>query len=91
MALVLAYFCTISVSLAAEPPRAARRVHLWWKAPPAQAVYREVVVEHPPVYISPAPAAATAPAAPQNITIINNYYNTPATPMSAANGLFGRN
>ena len=37
-----------------------------------------------------APAAA-APATPQNVTIINNYYNAPATPMSAANGLFGRN
>ena len=39
------------------------------------------------------PAAAAAPqtqAVPQQVTIINNYYNTPATPMSAANGLFGR-
>lgn len=36
----------------------------------------------------PAPAA---PAAPQQITIINNYYNTPATAMTPANQLFGRN
>lgn len=32
--------------------------------------------------------AAAAPAQPQQVTIINNYYN--ATPMSSANGLFGR-
>jgi hypothetical protein len=31
-----------------------------------------------------------APAQQQPVTIINNYYNAPATPMSAANGLFGR-
>jgi hypothetical protein len=32
-----------------------------------------------------------APAAPaQPVTIINNYYNAPATAMSPANGLFGR-
>jgi hypothetical protein len=35
-----------------------------------------------------APAAAQAV---QPVTIINNYYNTPATPMTSANGLFGRN
>jgi uncharacterized protein YcfJ len=29
-------------------------------------------------------------AAPQQITIINNYYGTAATPMSSANTLFGR-
>ena len=29
--------------------------------------------------------------APQNVTIINNYYNqTPATPMASANAMFGR-
>jgi beta-galactosidase len=28
-----------------EAPKAARSVHLWWKAPPSTAVYREVVVE----------------------------------------------
>jgi len=27
---------------------------------------------------------------PQQVTVINNYYNAPATPMSAANSLFGR-
>jgi hypothetical protein len=50
--------------------------------------YREVIVERPAAYVPQAPATQT-PA--QNITIINNYYNTPATPMSSANGLFGRN
>lgn len=52
---------------------------------------RPVVVEQPPVYVqvpsTPAPAVS---APPQQVTIINNYYNTPATPMTAANGLFGR-
>jgi uncharacterized membrane protein len=38
-----------------------------------------------------APAAPAAPAQPQQVTIINNYYNAPTTPMAAANGLFGRN
>jgi hypothetical protein len=46
---------------------------------------RNVVVgETPVVQAQPQPAAA-----PQQITIINNYYGN-ATPMSAANGLFGR-
>jgi len=35
-----------------------------------------------------APAAVAAPAQPQQVTIINNYYNT--TPMSSANSMFGR-
>jgi len=48
------------------------------------------VVEQP-VYIQQTTPAPVVGAQPQNITIINNYYNTPATPMSAANGLFGRN
>jgi uncharacterized protein YcfJ len=51
---------------------------------------RSVVVERP-VYVqesAPQPAAAPA-AAPQQVTIINNYYGN-ATPMSQANGLFGR-
>lgn len=37
----------------------------------------------------PVQPATTAPAVPQQTTIINNYYNTP-TPMTSANGLFGR-
>jgi uncharacterized protein YcfJ len=41
-----------------------------------------------PVVYESAPAPAAPPAAPQQITIINNYYN--ATPMSGANSLFGR-
>lgn len=41
------------------------------------------------VQSAPAPVQAPAPApAPQQVTIINNYYNS--SPMSAANGLFGR-
>ena len=34
-------------------------------------------------------AAATPAATPQNVTIINNYYGG-STPMSSANGMFGR-
>ncbi|MBI5380463.1 MAG: glycine zipper 2TM domain-containing protein [Opitutae bacterium] len=51
---------------------------------------REAAV--PVVVASPAPAAApTTAATPQNVTIINNYYNSaPATPMAPANALFGR-
>ena len=44
-----------------------------------------VVVQQPQVV--QAPVQQTTPA-PQQVTIVNNYYNT--TPMSAANGLFGR-
>jgi hypothetical protein len=55
----------------------------------SNARYYERVNESLPVYVQP---TVTTPAAPaQNITIINNYYSTPATPMSAANDLFGRN
>jgi hypothetical protein len=43
-----------------------------------------------PVQATAAPAqAAPAAAAPQQVTIINNYYNSPS-PMSGANSLFGR-
>jgi outer membrane lipoprotein SlyB len=34
--------------------------------------------------------AATTQSTPQNVTIINNYYGSSATPMSSANGMFGR-
>lgn len=34
-------------------------------------------------------AQAAAPAQPQQVTIINNYYNS-STPMSGVNGMFGR-
>jgi uncharacterized protein YcfJ len=37
------------------------------------------------------PAAVPASTAPQQVTIINHYYNAPASAMSQANGLFGRN
>jgi hypothetical protein len=45
-----------------------------------------VVAQPAPVMQSPAPAPQTQP---QQVTIINNYYNS-ATPMSGANSLFGR-
>lgn len=45
---------------------------------------REAIVERA------APVMAATAAQPQQVTIINNYYNAPATPMSSANGLFGR-
>jgi hypothetical protein len=45
----------------------------------------------PPVMMQPAPQVQAQPPAaqPQPVTIINNYYNS-STPMSAANGMFGR-
>ncbi len=61
---------------------------------PLYRTYPEYVPDY--VYATPAPQVISAPApaqpqaAPQQVTIINNYYNAPATPMSAANGLFGR-
>lgn len=50
---------------------------------------RQSVPQHEVPVVVVAPAAAQA-AAPQAITIINNHSNAPASPMSAANGLFGR-
>lgn len=61
---------------------------------PIYRTYPDYATEY--VYAAPAPQVISAPApvqpqaAPQQVTIINNYYNAPATPMSAANGLFGR-
>jgi Glycine zipper len=40
--------------------------------------------------VAAAQSYAAAAAQTQPVTIINNYYNAPATPMSAANALFGR-
>jgi len=34
--------------------------------------------------------AAATQSAPQNVTIVNNYYSGSSTPMSSANGMFGR-
>lgn len=51
-------------------------------------VYEPAPVVVPQVQTVPAASPALA-APPQPITIINNYYNSPS-PMSAANGLFGR-
>lgn len=47
-----------------------------------------VVYQQAPAYVQQAQPAAQQ-AAPQQVTIINNYYGN-ATPMSQANGLFGR-
>lgn len=57
--------------------------------------YRREAYYERPVVVTEAPAAPAQPApaaAPQQVTIINNYYGnaTPAAPMAAANGLFGR-
>ena len=52
--------------------------------------YREAVVERVPVYVQTPATPAPAVAQPQQVTIINNYYNSSAAPMTAANGLFGR-
>ena len=54
-----------------------------------------ILVEPPRsvVVYAPAPVVFAAPApvpAPQSVTIINNYYYGPATPMSDANTMFGR-
>jgi hypothetical protein len=48
-----------------------------------------VIVQQPQPTVVQAPVQPQAQAAPQQVTIINNYYNS-STPMSAANGLFGR-
>ncbi|HWA11176.1 MAG TPA: hypothetical protein VG838_17170 [Opitutaceae bacterium] len=49
----------------------------------ARAATAPRAIAAPPV--APASSGGNAP-----VTIINNYYNAPATPMGAANGLFGR-
>jgi hypothetical protein len=53
------------------------------------AAYRSapVVAQQPAVVQAPAQPAASAQ--PQQVTIINNYYNS-STPMSGVNGMFGR-
>lgn len=53
---------------------------------------RPVSAGHAPYYHRPSRlvVAPAAQPAPQQITIINNYYGTAATPMSSANALFGR-
>jgi uncharacterized protein YcfJ len=69
----------------------------WLLGSIADANRRAVIWERPPVYVEQAqpvyvqtPVQPAQPAAqPQQITIINNYYGN-ATPMSQANGLFGR-
>lgn len=61
----------------------------WLLGTIADASRRAVASE--PAAVSAAPVAAVPAAAlSQPVTIINNYYHAPATPMSAANGLFGR-
>jgi hypothetical protein len=56
---------------------------------PAPRVRRHARYYEPATYVYTRPASAEAAApAPQQVTIINNYYVT--TPMSGANALFGR-
>jgi hypothetical protein len=52
-------------------------------------VYSSAPVVTQPAAVAPAATQAAAPAQPQQVTIINNYYNS-STPMSGANSLFGR-
>lgn len=52
-------------------------------------VYQSAPVVAQPAAVMQAPAQTPAPAQPQQVTIINNYYNS-STPMSGANSLFGR-
>lgn len=40
--------------------------------------------------VSAEPVSTVVSAQPQQVTVINNYYNAPATPMTSANALFGR-
>jgi len=56
----------------------------------ADAAERRETVSYEPEYLPSSEPTATQGSTPQNVTIINNYYNTPAKPMSAANSLFGR-
>ena len=52
---------------------------------------RPVYVESAPAtVVQQAPAQPVQPAAPQQVTIINNYYGTNPAPMTQANSLFGR-
>ena len=68
----------------------------WLLGSVADANRRAVVRERAPVYVESAqpvvvqaPAQPAQAAAPQQVTIINNYYGNPA-PMGQANTLFGR-
>jgi outer membrane lipoprotein SlyB len=49
---------------------------------------REVLVEAQPA--APVEQSVTPQSPPQNVTVINNYYGGSTTPMSSANGMFGR-
>jgi hypothetical protein len=51
-------------------------------------VYQQASVAQPAAVMQ-APSQPVAPGQPQQVTIINNYYNS-STPMSGANSLFGR-
>ncbi len=53
---------------------------------PHVAYQQPQVALQPQVQVQPQPAA---PAQPQQVTVINNYYNS-STPMSGVNGMFGR-
>jgi hypothetical protein len=50
----------------------------------------QVAYQQPQVIMQPQVQAQPAAAAqPQQVTVINNYYNS-AAPMSGVNGMFGR-
>jgi len=71
---------------------AALGAGLGWIFGSAVDANRRVVAAQPaaaPTY-SVAPTAPTAAPAQAPVTIINNYYNAPASPMAGANTLFGR-
>lgn len=51
---------------------------------------REVQVEQAPAYVPETQVRTQSSTTPQNVTIINNYYYTPSTPMSSVNGIYGR-
>ena len=51
---------------------------------------RTAVIEDAQAAAAVQNAATTTPSTPQNVTIINNYNSGSTTPMSSANGMFGR-
>jgi hypothetical protein len=64
----------------------------WLLGSIADANRRPVAYATAPQTVAPAPQVVSAPAqaaTPQQVTIINNYYNS-SSPMSGANSLFGR-
>jgi hypothetical protein len=61
----------------------------WLLGTVADSNRRAAVYHSAPIISQPVAVQAQPAAQPQQVTIINNYYNS-ATPMSGANSLFGR-